>query len=156
MTRPQHGFTLVELLITLAVMGIISVFSFPFFRSYAAQQQFDSVNDELSASLHRTQGKAMSGENGSPWGIHWGSGQYTIFSGTNYNERDPQFDIPVSYSSSVTIDTSAISGMNPYPQDLLFQQLSGEILTPGTLRLSSKSDDSESYLLQSSGQIERQ
>ncbi|WP_199096639.1 GspH/FimT family pseudopilin [Dyella sp. ASV21] len=56
----DHGFTLIELMVTLAVVVIITVVAIPNLRTFVQNVRRDSVVDGLVASLHYTRNQALS------------------------------------------------------------------------------------------------
>ncbi|WP_266156429.1 GspH/FimT family pseudopilin [Dyella silvatica] len=76
------GFTLVEMIVTLAVAAIIAMIALPNFRNLIANARRDSIVDSLVASLHYTRNQALdldqnttlcagvSGINGTPTGAN--------------------------------------------------------------------------------------
>ncbi len=148
------GFTLVEVIIVVALFSLVVAFSFPFVKSYNTRQILDGTSDELYSSLRRVQSQAMNGDNSSRWGIHWGSDEYIIFSGDDYDARDTDEDMIVEYAGSITI-TPSISGSAPYTTDVIFHQLTGETDTTGTITVENTTGESMSFTISSRGQIQR-
>lgn len=149
------GFTLVEVIIVIALFTTIVAFSYPLVKSYNTRQLLDGVSDELYSSVRRIQGKAMAGDQEARWGIHWGVEEYTIFSGDDYDARDTSLDLVIEYPGSITIIPS-ISGSAPYTTDLIFNELTGETDTTGTITVNNSTGESKIYSISSRGQIERQ
>lgn len=58
MTRAR-GFTLTEVMMTLAILGILSAFALPSFRQYMANQRIKSVSFDLVASLSYARSEAV-------------------------------------------------------------------------------------------------
>jgi type IV fimbrial biogenesis protein FimT len=60
MTRPDNrGFTLIELMITLTVIGITLAFSVPNFVAYGASQNLVGSADNIAAQLRLAREKAI-------------------------------------------------------------------------------------------------
>lgn len=57
--RSNFGFTLLELMITLTVVGILAVIAIPNFRTFLLNQRRDSVIDALVASLNYARNQAL-------------------------------------------------------------------------------------------------
>ncbi|MEW9573123.1 GspH/FimT family pseudopilin [Rhodanobacter sp. Si-c] len=57
--RPMHGFTVVELMITIAVVAILTAIAVPNLRTYVLNSRRDSVLDGLVASLHYARTEAI-------------------------------------------------------------------------------------------------
>lgn len=47
---PQHGFTLIEMMIVIAIIGILATIALPFYQDYVAKAQAQRVFYEVSAS----------------------------------------------------------------------------------------------------------
>lgn len=152
----QRGFTLVELIIIIALFGVVAAFSFPFFKARNVQHLLDSSSDELHGILRQAQGRAMSGHNASAWGVHWGTGEYTLFSGDDYDARDTDHDLVIDYPGAISITTSVSVSGEPYPEDVVFDPLTGTTDAAGTITITSSNSDVERFTVSSQGQIERQ
>lgn len=152
----QSGFTLVELMIIIALFAVVAGFSFPYFRGSNVQHMLDASSDELHGVLRQAQGRAMSGYNASAWGVHWGTGEYTLFSGDDYDTRDTTYDLVIDYPGAISITSSVSVSGATYPDDVVFDPLTGTTEADGTITITSSISDTERFTVSPQGQIERQ
>ena len=88
--RPQkNGFTLVEVLIVIGILGIIVAFAIPFYQSFQVSSQMDNFTQEILQNLRRAQVRAMASESFSEFGVHFESNRFVIFRGSSYSPSDP-------------------------------------------------------------------
>ena len=82
------GFSLLELLLGLAILGLLAVFALGSYRNYAKGVELDFAAKNIAYDLRNARAKAMAGEGRFNWGIHFvnsASDYYEIFSSlTNY------------------------------------------------------------------------
>jgi prepilin-type N-terminal cleavage/methylation domain-containing protein len=102
----RQAFTLIELIVTVAIVAIISVVVFTNLRGGNSQADLNSATTEIVASLREAQSQAMSGNEDATWGVYFQNG-----SGT------PSFFAVISSS---TYNTSTIISQYPLPPDIAF------------------------------------
>ncbi|MEI7765714.1 MAG: prepilin-type N-terminal cleavage/methylation domain-containing protein, partial [bacterium] len=85
----SKGFTLIELLIVVSVLVIISSIGVGSYMNYNKSVQINSVVQTVVFDLKQAQSKAMNGEGGYKWGIHF------VNSATDYYEI---FSTPTDYT----------------------------------------------------------
>lgn len=154
--RFEYGFTLVELIIIMALFSMVAAFSFPYFRSQTVQYQLEASSDELYGMLRQAQSRAMSGYNASSWGIHWDTDTYTLFSGDDYDTRDTIHDQVIPLAPSITIHTTVSVSGALYPEDVVFHELTGTTDADGIITIVSSISDTQQYSVEPQGQIERE
>src|SRR5258708_5524982 len=79
----QEGFTLIELIIVVAMTTILGIIAVPFYSRFLLQNEVANTADQLSAELHKAQTYAMSGKQNSNWGVSYSANQITLFQGNS-------------------------------------------------------------------------
>jgi len=128
----QHGFTLTELLLSVAIIFIVAAFSFPLGVSFYKTQILHDTRDSLTSTLRKAYIQAVSGMNDSAYGVKIQTDQFTLFQGTTYDARIESEDELFPISSSVTP-----TGLT----EVVFAQMSGVPSVTGVIVLSISEDD---------------
>ncbi len=139
------GFTLIEILVAIGLIGILVFLSIPFYQSFQVESQLDSITEEIVQTLRRAQSKAMASQADSKFGVKLTSGQYTLFKGDSYATRevvyDEDFNIP---------DTLSISGLT----EIVFDKLKGTTLNTGNITITSVNNNSKTININEVGRVE--
>ena len=101
--KQQFGFTLFELLLSIALLGVIVAFSVPVFQQLQTQRSADSEVDQIIALIRRAQTLAHAGYYDDDWGIHIQDATVTLFRGNDFVNRDGGFDEAIVLSNA-TVD----------------------------------------------------
>lgn len=125
------GFTLVELMLSLAILGVLAGLSLPAYLSYVNRNELGLNTENLASMLRRAQtySRGMNGD--SAWGVAVRPGSVTLFKGTAYVSRDTTYDESISLSSN-----TSISGLS----EIYFSKLSALPNTSGSFNLSSSNE----------------
>lgn len=118
----RSGFALLEVLLVVAILGIIAVFSFPMLRKFQIRSDLFNTSETITQGIARARLLAQSGKENSAWGFSIEHG--TLFKGDSYDERDPAYD--ELYTSPSTI---ALSGTT----EVYFDPLTGKPNAPGSI-----------------------
>lgn len=104
----MKGFSLTEILIVVAVVGLLLVFTLPMSIDFYRTQQLDTIAEEVVQALRGAQLKAMSMNNDSAWTVYFESGQYRL--------EDELFSLPsgILISGTNQVIFSKLDGLPSY------------------------------------------
>ena len=133
----MRGFTLVEALLSLAIIAIITGLSAPVYFSYSTRNNLGLAVDAGVQSLRRAQFLALNQERDSNWGTYFSTSSITLYNGNDYSTRnvnyDERYDLPTTVTSTVA--------------DVNFNKFTGEANETSTV-LNTVSDNlSDSYTI---------
>ena len=140
----RAGFTLVELLLSLAVLGIVATISIPVYQSFQTKNDLDLAANTVVQSLRRAQILSQSGESASGWGVFIQPGSLVVFQGSSYSTRNSIFDETTNIPSNIVP-----SGLI----EIVFSPLWGEVATVGSTTLASPGNSSKTISVNSQGVI---
>lgn len=123
------GFTLVELLLVIAIGAILFTFATPFGLNLYRSQIIDDVQDNIIQTLGQARHFAVLQKNDSTFGVHFDpeNNDYTLFQGVDYDNRDGSQDEVFSIIDDIIIDPAG---------DIIFAKLTGAVGTSTTISLS--------------------
>ena len=122
----KAGFTLLEMLISLAIIASLSALSFPFISSFQKRNDLEVATNTAVQTIRRAQSLSMASEGDSTWGLSVISGDIVLYKGANYAARDTTYDEKYSISTGI-----AATGVT----DVSFAKLTGVPSATGTLTL---------------------
>lgn len=138
------GFTLLEMLLTIAIIGIIGGLSMPVYNTFQASNNIDVASNTVVQSMRRAQSLSRAMDNDSTWGVHISSGQVTVFQGAAFASRDADYDEEFGISSAISA-----SGVT----EVVFDKLTGEPQTTGSLTLTSTANQSRTITINEKGTV---
>lgn len=139
----QRGFTLLEVILSLAIVAILTGLSLPVYRTLMTKNDLDIATVTVAQSLRRAQTLSTAVDGDTNWGVKVQSGSITLFKGTSYALRDSTFD--ETFAIPTTITTGGIS-------ETIFSKLFGAPQSTGTVTLTTD-NDSSSITLNSKGMV---
>lgn len=139
-----RGFTLVEVIITLTILGIILGFTAPVAWSFFQRVELSSEIKNHIAYLKLARSYAMANYNQAPHGVFIATTSTTVFQGVSYAARNAGRDLLFPRSRIVTATSTAY--------EIIFSPLSGTT-TPATTTISNIYGSRE-IVINSEGKIE--
>jgi type II secretory pathway pseudopilin PulG len=120
----RRGFTLVELLIviifSMILFGTVSIFGISALYIQELDRTVQTIRNELVAARD----EAMSGRDGSAWGVAFGTSTAVCFKGSTYGERDTAFDLVNPFAPRMVITG---------PLEFVFSPPFGNAIATGTI-----------------------
>lgn len=100
----SRGFTFLEVLVVLGVLGVLVGLAIPFYQSFQVDSRLDDTAHEVVQTLRIAQSKAMASESFSAHGVHFEAQRFILFRGDTYAVDDPFNEVtdvvqPLSISS---------------------------------------------------------
>ncbi len=128
-SRRGFGFTLVEVLVVVAIFGAIASMALSTDMSGFRRYSFGDKRDALISALQKTRSEAMNGvcfgdtcAGGVDHSVHFENDKYTLFQGDTYNPTDSENEV-VTVNPAVTISDAS---------DIVFAKNSGDASTTST------------------------
>jgi type II secretory pathway pseudopilin PulG len=123
------GYTIVEILLTVALIALIAGFSVPLFQSFLFRNQVETATALVTRAIRSAQANSQGVRGDSSWGVAFISNSVILFKGNSYATRDQNEDL--NYS----LQGATVSGGG----ELIFSKLYGFLSSPVTLNISSTS-----------------
>jgi len=133
----NNGFTLPEILFTIAILGIVITIVTFSFSGLNSQQALDKSADLVSSILDEARTLTLSSSSDSQYGVYLEASQVVLFRGDTYSSSDPA-NVTTAINPLVGIRDIIIAGGGA---SIVFNRLTGETDNTGTM---------EVYLLASS------
>jgi len=125
------GFTLLELLLSVAVISVLAGLSLPVYRTLIQKNDLDIVANTVVSCLRRAQILSQAVDGDTTWGVKIQSGSIVIFKGTSYEVRDTAFDEIFDTPTSININ-----GVT----EVVYTKFTGLPQTTGIINLLTESD----------------
>ncbi len=122
--KTDEGFTMIDFLISLAIVGILLVVSPLAFDSFQEKHQINFAVQTVAQSLRTAQIQAQAVVNDETWGVFLQNGNVTVFQGSSYVTRNSAFDREQTIASQVIL-----GGLS----EVVYDKMTGEPQTTGTI-----------------------
>jgi len=124
-SRSSKGFSLLELIIVMVILIILAMIGVGYYVNFARNIELETTRDNIVSDLQKARTKAMAGEGGLKWGIHFVNGvddYYELFSTpTNYTDASTTV-VETAYLRSGLVFTSPPEASST---DVVFDRISG-------------------------------
>lgn len=143
MTRA--GFTLIEVLLSVAIISLLVGISLPVYETYARRNDLDVTTQGIAAMLRRAATYARGANDDSAWTVRVSGGSALLYQGTTYAARDTALDETLPIPGSITS-----SGLS----EIQFAKLSGAPDTTGSITLTSSTNDVRTITINGKGTVD--
>jgi prepilin-type N-terminal cleavage/methylation domain-containing protein len=124
--KKAHGFTLIELVLVVALLLTVAVLSTSFYSRFLVQNDVSNTVDRLVNSLRKAQINSMMGKQNDTWGVSYASKKITLFKGATLG-INPSFNEVFTVNNAITV-----SGLN----EIVFSSPNGTPSTAATITIS--------------------
>jgi prepilin-type N-terminal cleavage/methylation domain-containing protein len=140
--RFRHGFTLLEVMLSMAVLAVLAAVGFPIFQSLQVRNDLDIAVQTVVQSGRRAQMLSVASDGDATWGIRIQTGSTVVFKGPSYAARDISSDEISDLSGSIVP-----SGLT----EIVYSKLNGFPGATGTLTLTGSNNETRSITINSKG-----
>ena len=142
--RNEDGFSLIEMLLSVMIIGMITAVSVPLYNSFLARNDLDITSQQIAESFRRAQIYARGVQGDSAWSVEVQTSAVTLFKGTVFASRDTSYDETITLPGRVTA-----SGLG----EVRFAILTGLPNTTGTVTLTSNASETKTVTINAEGMV---
>lgn len=147
--RTARGFTLVEVLVVVAMMGILALLSAPILSSNTQRDLLRDAATRVADLLNEARSSATAGRNASPYGVHFETTQAVLFEGATYVPAHPD-NLTYAFEGDAAIQTVTITGGG---SDIHFADHRGIPTESGTIVLADGAGNTRTITVNAAGMI---
>jgi len=104
MVKIKSGFTIIELLLSIAIISIIFGLSIPFYHTFYVSTALNTTVSDVRQSIFRAQARARNCEQDNMWSLRIQNNNMYIYLGGDFTNRDNKYDEITKISGSISID----------------------------------------------------
>lgn len=140
--RGSHGFTLVEMLLSMGIITLLAGISLPIYISFETRNDLEVTSQSIVEMLRRAQTYARSVNGDSQWGVSVQSGTATLFKGATYATRDATYD----ETNTSGLSSSGLS-------EIAFTKFDATPSTTGTITLTASNNETRTITINAKGMV---
>lgn len=140
----HRGFTLIEVLLSIAVIGLIAGIGTPVYQAFQVRNDLDIATVSIVQSVRRAQALAIAVDGDTSWGMRVQSGSIIVFKGASYVARDANFDEVFQVPTNISP-----SGV----QEIVFTKFTGLPQVTGTTTLTSNANETRVITINTKGMV---
>lgn len=140
----QNGFTLLEVLLSIALISVIAGISIPIYQSFQVRNDLDIATTSTVQVLRRAQVLSQASDGDAGWGWKIESGRMVLFKGTSYASRDSLYD--EVYDVPMSITPSGVS-------EIVYAKFTGLPSLFGTVTLTTNTNETRSITINAKGTV---
>jgi prepilin-type N-terminal cleavage/methylation domain-containing protein len=138
------GFTLVEILLSVVIIGMLTAVSLPVYESFSRRNDLDIATQNIAFMLRRAETYARAVNYDNAWSVEIQSSSAILFQGTVFASRNIAYDETISIPSSISP-----SGLT----EVQFAKFNAAPNTTGTITLTSTTNDTRTVTINAKGAI---
>lgn len=138
----NSGFTLLEILLSVAALSLIAGISIPIYQSFQVRNDLDIAAQTIAEGARRAGLQSQASDGNTSWGIRISSGSMVLFKGASYAARDATYDEVFNIPTSI-----APSGIG----EIVFARLTGLPSTTGNIVLTTNANETRTITINSKG-----
>ncbi len=141
----QQGFTLLEVLLSIAIIGLITGIGIPVYQSFQVRNDLDIAAVSMVQSLRRAQILAEAVDGDTSWGVKVQVGSIVVFKGVSYATRDANYDETFQIPTNISLSGT---------QEVVFAKVTGLPQSSGSGVLTSNNNETRTITINAKGMVD--
>jgi prepilin-type N-terminal cleavage/methylation domain-containing protein len=146
----NDGFTIIEVLIAIAIIGVLASLTIAYFNSFLSRNELKNESIKIVDALRRARGQSMAGQSDSQWGVHFESNKYVLFQGNTFTAND-SFNEETTLAEVLTISSINLNGGG---SNVVFSKINGETTQFGTTTIQNDIGETKNIVINAYGNVE--